>query len=55
MKIIKTSLNDLYLIEPTSHKDERGVFLETFNSKSYKKIIDEELIQDNFCTSKKMF
>ena len=53
MKITKTSLNDLYLIEPTSYKDERGVFLETFNSKIYKKIIDEELIQDNFCTSKK--
>lgn len=53
MKIKKTSLNDLYLIEPTSHKDERGVFLETFNSKIYKKIIHEELIQDNFCNSKK--
>lgn len=53
MKITKTSLNDLYLIEPTSYKDERGIFLETFNSKIYKKIIDEELIQDNFCTSKK--
>jgi dTDP-4-dehydrorhamnose 3,5-epimerase len=53
MKISKTSLNDLYLIEPTLQKDRRGLFLETYNSKIYKKIINEEFVQDNFCSSKK--
>lgn len=53
MKISKTNLNDLYLIEPTLHKDQRGLFIETFNNKIYKKIINEELVQDNFCISKK--
>lgn len=53
MKITKTSLNDLYLIEPNLHKDQRGLFLETYNSKIYDKIIYDELVQDNFCISKK--
>lgn len=53
MKILKTTLNDLYLIEPTMHKDKRGFFLETYNNKIYKKIITEKLVQDNFCNSKK--
>jgi dTDP-4-dehydrorhamnose 3,5-epimerase len=53
MKILKTNLNDLFLIEPTMHKDKRGFFLETYNYKIYKKIITEKLVQDNFCNSKK--
>jgi len=53
MKISKTSLDGLYLIEPISYKDDRGVFLETYNNKIYKEIINEELVQDNFCNSKK--
>ncbi|MDA9880658.1 dTDP-4-dehydrorhamnose 3,5-epimerase [Candidatus Pelagibacter sp.] len=53
MKILKTTLNDLYLIEPTMHKDKRGFFLETYNNKIYKRIITEKLVQDNFCNSKK--
>lgn len=53
MKITKTTLNDLYIIEPNLHKDLRGVFLETFNKKIYYEIIKEELVQDNFCISLK--
>ena len=53
MKVSKTSLKDLYLIEPVSHKDDRGLFLETFHNEVYKKIISVQLIQDNFCNSKK--
>jgi dTDP-4-dehydrorhamnose 3,5-epimerase len=53
MKISTTSLKDLYLIEPISHKDDRGSFLEIFHNETYKKIINEKLIQDNFCSSKK--
>lgn len=34
MKFHKTPLNDLYLLEPTVFKDERGYFFESYNERS---------------------
>jgi len=35
MKILSTSLDNVYLIEETVHKDNRGYFMETWNELSY--------------------
>ena len=40
--------NELILIKPTRHKDERGFFSETYSRRRYKEIgIDVEFLQDN--------
>ena len=36
MKIVKTKLKDCIVIEPQVFGDERGFFLDTFNSNRYK-------------------
>ena len=54
MKITKTEIEGVIVIEPTIHRDKRGFFLETFSEKTYKNIgIQEDFIQDNFSHSKK--
>ena len=48
MKIIKTSINDLLIIEPKIFKDSRGYFFEPYNLKSYKKTLGViNFVQDN--------
>jgi len=53
--VTPTSLKDCFLIEPTVHKDSRGIFFESFN----KRVLEEELnvslnfVQDNHSVSKK--
>ena len=40
--------NELILITPTRHKDERGFFSETYSQRRYKELgIDVEFLQDN--------
>jgi len=40
--------NELILIKPTRHKDERGFFSETYSKRRYKELgIDVEFLQDN--------
>ena len=40
--------NELILIKPTRHKDERGFFSETYSRRRYKELgIDVEFLQDN--------
>ena len=40
--------NELILIEPTRHKDERGFFSETYSRRRYKEFgIDVDFLQDN--------
>ena len=40
--------NELILIKPTRHKDERGFFSETYSQRRYKELgIDVEFLQDN--------
>tara|TARA_B100000945_G_C20154287_1_gene490035 strand:+ start:91 stop:642 length:552 start_codon:yes stop_codon:yes gene_type:complete len=46
--------NELILIKPTRHKDERGFFSETYSRRRYKEIgIDVEFLQDNHSFSSK--
>ena len=55
MKIVKTKLKDCILIEPRVFGDERGFFLETFNSNRYKDeaSIEYTFVQDNQSRSQK--
>ena len=46
--------NELILIKPTRHKDERGFFSETYSRRRYKEIgIDVEFLQENHSFSSK--
>ena len=54
MKIFKTKIQGLILIEPKKFFDKRGYFYESYNSKSYSKIgIKNLFVQDNLSISKK--
>ena len=55
MKVIKTKLEDCLIIQPNIYKDDRGYFLETFNSSKYMSIagIKYRFVQDNHSFSKK--
>ena len=44
--------NELILIKPDRHKDERGFFSETYSRRRYKEFgIDVEFVQDNHSIS----
>lgn len=48
MEIIETSLDGVYVIEPTVHGDHRGYFTETFKKEIFDKTIPGiEFVQDN--------
>lgn len=48
MTLIETGFKDLLVIEPRVFKDERGYFMETFNSKLFQdKGIEHHWVQDN--------
>lgn len=48
MKVIKTKLNGVLIIEPRIFGDERGFFYETFHAQRYKEAgIIENFVQDN--------
>ena len=49
MKLLKTKIKDLYLIEPNVFGDERGYFFESFNQDTFSKLIGKEVnfVQDN--------
>lgn len=54
MNISATPLNGLLLIEPRCFQDERGFFLETFQSDRYRAAgILDDFVQDNHSRSKK--
>ena len=54
MKIFKTKIQGLALIQPKKFFDKRGYFFESYNSKAYSKIGLKSLFaQDNFSISKK--
>ena len=54
MKIIKTKIKDLLIIEPQVFGDERGFFVETYNKERYQKNqIEPEFVQDNLSKSAK--
>ncbi|QSX36042.1 dTDP-4-dehydrorhamnose 3,5-epimerase [Shewanella sedimentimangrovi] len=54
MKVIKTKIKDLVVIEPKIFGDERGFFYEMFQSERYKNAgINENFVQDNRSRSAK--
>ena len=53
MKINKTFIEDLLIIEPQLFKDERGFFYESYNKNNLDKIINIVFIQDNESKSNK--
>lgn len=54
MKVTKTTLDGLLLIEPKVHTDARGSFYESWREKDYQEVgIQERFVQDNFSISKK--
>ena len=53
MKISKTFIEDLIIIESPLFKDDRGVFYESYNKKNLDKIINVAFVQDNESKSHK--
>ncbi len=52
MKIIPTTLPDILIIEPQVFQDERGFFMETYNSRKFAELgITAEFVQDNHSRS----
>ena len=51
-KRLETELDDLLLIEPTVHGDERGFLVETFRADAWCELgVDAEFVQDNHSRS----
>jgi dTDP-4-dehydrorhamnose 3,5-epimerase len=55
MKIIKTSIPDVLLLEPKVFGDERGFFFESFNQREFEKAtgLKRQFVQDNHSRSVK--
>ena len=52
MNCYKTDIEDVFVIEPDCHSDNRGFFMETFSKQNYQSIgIDTDFIQDNLSYS----
>lgn len=48
MEIIKTSIEDLFVLNPKTHEDERGYFMESYKEQFFKDHFPElKFIQDN--------
>lgn len=53
MKILKSKKLNLHIIYPrTNFKDKRGVYIETFNKKEYRKILNKSFVEDDTVISK---
>ncbi|MGL5381204.1 dTDP-4-dehydrorhamnose 3,5-epimerase [Clostridium sp.] len=53
-KFVKTSIKDLYIIEPEIFGDNRGYFMESYNKKDFHNFgLTMEFVQDNESKSKK--
>lgn len=54
IQVTGTSIEGLYVIEPTVHKDSRGYFMETYNQRDMKEAgLDIAFVQDNQSRSTK--
>ncbi len=55
MKVTRTALPGVVIIEPTVHGDERGFFVETFQAERYRELAGIELpfVQDNHSRSRR--
>ena len=48
MKLVKTTIEDLFVLKPTILNDERGYFVESYNLKKINKLLgDIHFVQDN--------
>lgn len=48
VKVTKTPIEGLFLVEPTIHGDERGYFMETYNLRDMQEVgLNMNLVQDN--------
>lgn len=54
MKVIKTEIAGLLVLEPDVFNDDRGFFFESYNKQRYKKFrIPDDFVQDNISKSKR--
>ena len=53
MKINKTFIEDLLIIEPQLFKDDRGFFYESYNKNNLDKVVNAVFVQDNESKSNK--
>jgi dTDP-4-dehydrorhamnose 3,5-epimerase len=55
MKVIRTDIPEVLILEPKVFEDPRGFFLESYNRKTFKEAtgVDSEFVQDNHSRSKK--
>ena len=54
MKVIKTEIEGLLIIEPDVFGDDRGYFFESYRKNSYRELgIEFEFVQDNISKSQK--
>lgn len=55
MKLIKTKLQDVFIIEPKVFEDARGFFMESFNQAQFEELIGKKVtfVQDNHSKSGK--
>ena len=55
MKVIRTEIPDVLILEPKVFEDPRGFFLETYNRKTFREVtaVDVEFVQDNHSRSAK--
>lgn len=54
MKVIKTRISDLVILEPKVFSDERGYFMESFQKNRYEQLVTKDtFVQDNFSKSTK--
>ena len=53
MKINKTFIEDLLIIEPQLYKDDRGFFYESYNKNNLDKVVNVVFVQDNESKSNK--
>ncbi|MFL9598604.1 dTDP-4-dehydrorhamnose 3,5-epimerase family protein, partial [Aeromonas veronii] len=53
MKVIKTDIDDVLIIEPKVFEDERGFFFESFNHREFELAIGKKVnfVQDNHSKS----
>ena len=49
MKVVRTEIPEVLLLEPRVHQDERGFFLESYNRRTFKDAtgLDIDFVQDN--------
>ncbi len=54
MRVLKTRLPGVVILEPRVHKDDRGFFLETYHAGRYAEAgVDVAFVQDNHSRSRK--